>query len=57
MTRLQRVIKGFKDYDNFVQDLQLKTNTNYKELELQLLRQDIGLLINELKRYGCRREQ
>lgn len=57
MTRLQRVIKGFNDYDNFVKDLQLKTNDYSKEQELKQLRYDVSLLIGELKRFGCRRQE
>ena len=56
MTRLDRVIKGFNDYDNFVKDLMLRTNDNIKEAELKKLRNEVSLLIGELKRYGCRRK-
>ena len=55
MTRLDRVIKGFNDYDNFIKDLQIRTNDKIKDAELSKLRQDVSLLIGELKRYGCRR--
>lgn len=55
MTRLDRVIKGFNDYDNFIKDLQIRTNDNIKDAELSKLRYDVSLLIGELKRYGCRR--
>ncbi len=56
MTRLDRVIKGFNDYDNFVKDRMLRTNDNIKEAELKKLRNEVSLLIGELKRYGCRRK-
>lgn len=57
MTRLDRVIKGFNDYDNFIKDLQIRTNDKIKDAELSKLRHDVSLLIGELKRYGCRREK
>ena len=57
MTRLDRIIKGFNDYDNFIKDLQIRTNDKIKDTELSKLRYDVSLLIGELKRYGCRREK
>ncbi len=57
MTRLDRIIKGFNDYDNFIKDLQIRTNDKIKDAELGKLRHDVSLLIGELKRYGCRREK
>lgn len=57
MTRLDRIIKGFNDYDKFLEELIIKTNDKFKEHQLNLLRNDISLLIGELKRYGCRREK
>ena len=57
MTRLDRVIKGFNDYDKFLEELIIKTNDKVKEHQLNQLRYDVSLLIGELKRYGCRREK
>jgi hypothetical protein len=57
LTRLDRIIKGFNDYDNFIKDLQIRTNDNIKDAELSKLRHDVSLLIGELRRYGCRRER
>ncbi len=64
MTRLDRIIKAFNDYDNFV-----KKNTvvglfeqegRICELpereELNNIRNEVSILIGELKRHGCRRK-
>jgi hypothetical protein len=56
MTRLDRVIKGFNDYDNFVKELMIRTNDNIREANLKKLRDEVSLLIGELKRHGCRRK-
>ena len=57
MTRLNRVIKGFNDYDRFLEELVIKANDRIKEDQLNRLKNDVSLLIGELKRYGCRREK
>ena len=57
MTRLNRVIKGFNDYDRFLEELVIKANDRIKEDQLNRLQNDVSLLIGELKRYGCRREK
>lgn len=57
MTRLDRIIKCFNDYDKFLEELIIRTNDKVKEHKLNLLRNDVSLLIGELKRYGCRREK
>lgn len=57
MTRLDRIIKGFNDYDKFLEEMIIKTNDRVKEYKLNQLRNDVSLLIGELKRYGCRREK
>ena len=55
MTRLNRVIKAFNDYDNLVKEL-IKVDDKTEETELNRLRFEVSLLIGELKRHGCRRE-
>lgn len=65
MTRLNRIIKAFNDYDNFVQKNTLigileSKGMDYTKLdeyaELNNIRNEVSLLIGELKRHGCRRE-
>lgn len=64
MTRLDRIIKAFNDYDNFV-----KKNTVVglfeqegciyelpEREELNNIRNEVSILIGELKRFGCRRK-
>lgn len=53
MTRLDRIIKAFDDYDKFVK----KYSLNKEEfIEFCKLKIDVSILIDELKLYGCRRE-
>ena len=59
MTRLNRIIKAFNDYDNLVKSLILMLNEidgAVAEHRVNKLRNEISPLIGELKRYGCRRE-
>ena len=65
MTRLNRVIKAFNDYDNFVKQNTLigifetkgADSTKLAEYdELNKIRTEVSILIGELKRHGCRRE-
>lgn len=65
MTRLNRIIKAFNDYDNFVKKYSTIGAFEDKELdytkldeytELNNIRNEVSLLIGELKRHGCRRE-
>ena len=63
MTRLDKVIKGFNDYDNLIKELTSWLN-NYDEydsmvaeLKVNKIRKEVTPLIGELKRYGCRREK
>ena len=66
MTRLNRIIKAFNDYDNFVKDNTLigffecgKTKFNTaqeQEAEIKRIRNEVSILIGELKSHGCRRE-
>ena len=58
MTRLDRVIKGFNDYDNLVKQLIEwldEVDGTVAEYRVNKLRNEISPLIGELKRYGCRR--
>lgn len=58
MTRLDRVIKGFNDYDNLVKSLIMmldEVDGTVAEYRVNKIRDEISLLIGELKRYGCRR--
>ena len=58
MTRLDRVIKGFNDYDNLVKSLIMmldEVDGTVAEYRVNKLRNEISPLIGELKRYGCRR--
>ena len=50
MTRLDRIIKAFNDYDKLAQNCTDKHALNNLQLE-------VSLLIGELKRYGCRRNE
>ena len=66
MTRLDRITQAFNDYDNFVKDNTLvgflecgKTKFNTAEEqkeEINRIRNEVSILIGELKRYGCRRK-
>lgn len=56
MTRLERVIQAFNDYDNLVKELVFNNNDNSKDNELEEIRENVSLLVGELKRYGCRRK-
>lgn len=66
MTRLDRIIKAFNDYDNFAknnsfireyEELGWEYTTTEEYAELTKIRNELSLLIGELKRYGCRREK
>ena len=66
MTRLDRIIKCLNDYDNFIKDNTLigffecgKTKFNTaqeQEKEITRILNEVSVLIGELKRHGCRRE-
>jgi hypothetical protein len=53
MTRLDRIIKAFNDYDRLIKSDMLSAEEWYK---IAQLRRDVRLLIEELKEHGCRRE-
>ena len=59
MTRLEKVIKGFNDYDKLVNQLIGWIDEEegiVAEYRVNKIRDEVSLLIGELKRYGCRRE-
>ena len=64
MTRLNRIIQAFNDYDNFVKNntvvgfLESKhiEDNSLEKNELDRIRNDVSILIGELKRYGCRKQ-
>ena len=53
MTRLDRVIKAFNDYDRLIKSDALSAEEWFK---IAQLRRDVRVLIAELKEYGCRRK-
>ena len=53
MTRLERVIKAFNQYDTMVDEI---IWCKEQEDKLNELRNEVSLLVGELKRYGCRRQ-
>ena len=55
MTRLERIIKAFNEYDEIVDDLAYNNNDGSREHVVKELRKEVKSLIAELKRYGCRR--
>ena len=59
MTRLDRVIQGFNDYDNLVKQLIEwldEIDGAVAEYRVNKIRNEISILIGELKKYGCRRK-
>lgn len=56
MTRLERIIEAFNDYDDLVDELALRNSDNVQDSALKDLRDRVSVLIGELKRYGCRRK-
>lgn len=56
MTRLDRIIKAFNDYDEIVENLVWDNNDDaYYDRKLKMLREEVRMLVAELERYGCRR--
>lgn len=59
MTRLDKVIKAFNDYDKLVNELIEWLDdpegivAGYRVNKIRL---EVSLLVGELKRYGCRRK-
>lgn len=65
MTRLNRIIKAFNDYDDFIkkhsiigvfEERGLDSTILEEYAELNSLRNQVSILIGELKRYGCQKE-
>ena len=53
MTRLDRIIKAFNDYDKLVKRYALNEEEWLKLCKLKI---DVSVLVDELKLHGCRRE-
>ena len=51
MNRLERIIKAFNDYDSMIDEI---IWCKEQEDRLNELRNEVSLLIGELKRHGCR---
>lgn len=56
MTRLERIIQAFHNYDNLVNELALINGDNSQNNAQIKLRKEVSELIKELERYGCRRK-
>ena len=56
MTRLNRVIKMFNDYDDLVKTIAFKNGDNSQDEALKELRRKVDFLVWELRSHGCRRE-
>ena len=57
MTRLERIIKGFNEYDKLCSTYIDDTDETISRRQLGELRNEVSLLIGELKRFGCRKEK
>ena len=57
MTRLNRIIKIFNDYDDLVKTVALKNGDNSQDEALKDLSREVDALVLELRNYGCRRER
>lgn len=64
MTRLDKVIKGFNDYDNLIKELiswlednNLDYDAMVAELRVDAIRKEVSSLVGELKRFGCAKEK
>jgi hypothetical protein len=55
MTRLERIIQAFHDYDNLVDELALRNSDSSQNNAQKKLREEVLVLINELEQHGCRR--
>ena len=56
MTRLDRIIDAFKQYDEIVEDLAWNNNDGSRERVIKELREEVACLIVELEKHGCRRK-
>ena len=55
MTRLDRIIQAFHDYDYLVNELAIRNNDSSQNDAQKKLRKEVSELIKLLERYGCRR--
>lgn len=55
MTRLDRIEKLLKDYDNYIVDLLFHVKNPNRGKELDRLREEAKYLIEKLEKHGCRR--
>ena len=56
MTRLDRIIEVFNDYDDLVEELALRNGDNSQRNALKDIRARVAVLIYELESHGCRRK-
>ena len=56
MTRLERIIKAFDDYDDLVDELALRNHDSSQNNAQKKLKEDVSVLIEELEQHGCRRK-
>lgn len=55
MTRLDRIIKAFNDYNDLVDELALRNSDSSQNNAQKKLIEEVLVLINELEQHGCRR--
>ena len=55
MTRLDRIIEVFKDYDDLVEAMKNSDGSQYNEIKE--LRDRVAVLAGELIQHGCRRKK
>ena len=55
MTRLDRIEKLLKDYDNYIVDLLFDVRKPNRGEELDRLRAEAKYLVEKLEKHGCRR--
>ena len=56
MTRLERIMKAFNDYDDLVDELALRNHDCSQNNAQKELRDRVSVLLDELTRHGCRRK-
>ena len=56
MTRLERIIKAFDDYDDLVDELALRNHDSSQNNAQKKLKEEVSVLIEELEQHGCRRK-
>ena len=55
MTRLDRIIQAFQDYDYLVNELAIRNIDSSQNDAQKKLSKEVSELIKLLERYGCRR--